>query len=85
VFEGGGRGAQILCCSQSGNNPQENLARFWLQAKYENKKKLKASSIFLANLLKTMYRNLTTIFKCGPVMAIENPIIMHMSFSTFKF
>jgi len=74
---------QILCCNKSGNNPRKNLTIFGYKL---NMKKInfKASSLFFANLLKTMYRNLTTIFKCGPVMAIENPI-MHMSFSTFKF
>jgi hypothetical protein len=46
----------ILWCSQSGDHPYENLATFWLQAKYEN------SSVFCLPTW-TMYRNLVIFLK----------------------
>jgi hypothetical protein len=36
-----------LCYSQSGNHPQEDLAKFLLQAKYESKKKEKKMTLAL--------------------------------------
>ncbi len=39
----------ILCYSQSGNHPQEDLAKFLLQAKYESKKKEKKMTLALLN------------------------------------
>jgi len=47
----------ILCYSQSGDDTQDNLAKFWLQAKYENN----FQNILLYFWLPTwtMYKNLT--------------------------
>jgi hypothetical protein len=46
----------ILCCSQSGDHPQEDFNQFWLQPKYE-KNNLETSFSYFWLPASTMYKS----------------------------
>jgi hypothetical protein len=50
----------ILCYSQSGNHPQEDLAKFLLQAEYESNLKKTSFLCILATYSKPLFINLAT-------------------------
>jgi hypothetical protein len=52
---------QFCFIAEVTNDPHEDLAKFWLQAKYESKNPKKPPSMFVGCLLETMYKNLAIL------------------------
>jgi len=67
----------ILWCSQSGDVPYEDLAKFGY------KLNLKNNLLYFRLHTWTMYRNLANFITFGQILAIEN-LKRHVIFSTLK-
>jgi hypothetical protein len=54
------------------NDPQEDLAKFWLQAKYESKNQKKPPSMFVGCLLEPCIKIWRFFLNFDPILTIEN-------------